>query len=75
MRRYNRFGGPGGCEVLDSRISPSTVTVSVLPPAASERRDAVACDDTPSDPEPPPESDPPIEYPPVPPSGPGGPGA
>ena len=78
MRRSTVFGGPISLEALDLRLSPTSLfpVVCITPPVYSHQ-DLVGDDPLPS-PEPPPGTDPgpsaPITPPPIPPSGPIGPG-
>ena len=79
MRKYTVFDGPISLEALDLRLSPT----SLLPVGLHVRPRSAACqrsvgDDPLPDPEPSPGPDPgtgtPITPPPLPPSGPIGPG-
>ncbi len=78
MRKYRSVSITAFAESLDTRLSLSAIHSLVAAPVAIVSTTVVQVDDPPPDPEPDPgdlpTDDPPIVYPPIPPSGPVGPG-
>ena len=78
MRRSTIFDGPISLELLDLRLSPSSLVLGGCHALPVYSAPELACDDPLPDPEPPPGTDPgsgaPITPPPLPKSGPIGPG-
>jgi hypothetical protein len=86
MRKYSIFDGFGSIESLELKLSPTALSVGglIAAPLVAAHQQTLAGDDDPGgddplpEPEPPPPPfpgpNPPIGWPPIPPSGPVGPG-